>query len=163
MSQLSLATLLAIGDNVIIHKLRQLPIDTLLTLLRLPSATVAQVATVATADELVWLGEYLAPMSATEAAAVGEQVARGTVTVAALQAPPPVDADNVTADSERVTPDESAPKASVNPSQAWPTLIAMWLPWANNGVAVAAALLLLFLIAAGIVIAMRREMVDPPV
>jgi hypothetical protein len=38
MTTLSLAALLAIEDNAIIHKLRLLPIDLLLNLLQLPTA-----------------------------------------------------------------------------------------------------------------------------
>jgi hypothetical protein len=160
--------LLAIGDNAIIHKLRQLPIDTLLTLLRLPAATVAQVATVVSTEELVWLAEQLAPLSAEEAIALAQRVGDGTVTVAALQASPNgASVSGASGDDAQVeiTPngEPNVPPQEAAPVAGLPAALATWTPWADNGVVVAAGLLLLLLVAVGLVVAMRREMVDPPV
>jgi hypothetical protein len=37
------------------------------------------------------------------------------------------------------------------------------MPWAQNGVAVAAGVVVLLLVALGMALALRREMTDPPV
>lgn len=169
-SPLSLATLLAIGDNAIIHKLRVLPIDQLRKLLALPTPELAQIAAVATPDELQWLAGYLAELSEKETIAVAHALARGETTIALLQAPPAAPEGDAQTQGEagatlggmaRSEEPSAAQPASAENSPAvarW----AEWLPWANNGVAVAAGIVVLLLVAVGMVLALRRELTDPP-
>jgi hypothetical protein len=167
---LSLAALLAIGDNTLIHKLRVLPIDQLLALLQLPTADLTQVAATATPTELGWLAGYLASLPSEQALAVAHELASGKVTIATLQAPP------VAASSDRATSNDamlngapgdtgsSAEAGSpVKPAAGIPaSVVALWTPWANNGVAVAAGVVVLLLIAVGVFLALRREITGPP-
>jgi hypothetical protein len=169
MSTLSLAALLAISDNVIIHKLVLLPTDQLLVLLKVPTADLTQVASVATPDELGWLAGYLAKLPSGEANRVAHELASGKVTIATLQAPPVVEAtSDERADSKATannTPDKNVPSAETNPAMAeLPQIMAeLWRLWANNGVAVAAGVMVLLLLAVGIALAIQRESTDPPV
>jgi hypothetical protein len=171
MSTLSLAALLAIEDNALIHKLRLLPIDQLLILLQLPTADLTQVTTVATPDELGWLAGYLGILSSQEALSVAHELASGKLTIAALQTPAVVEAPsgngNNTASSHAPGAGQSsadASGASANPTAGMPAaMVALWTPLAHNGVAVAAGIVVLLLVALGMALALRREMTDPPV
>jgi hypothetical protein len=174
MTTLSLAALLAIDDNAIIHKLRLLPIEQLLILLRLPTAELKQIPATATPDELGWLAAYLATLPEKDALAVAHALASGETTIAGLQAPPVAvaDADGVdaalsgAANGQRST-EESSPAAK--PEAEMPeAAVTVWTllansGWAGNGVAVAAGVVVLLLIAVGVVMALRREITDPPV
>jgi hypothetical protein len=156
LTSLSLASLLAIEDNVIIHKVRALPVDQLLILLELPSEDLRQVATITTADELSWLAGYLAALPTEETAALAHALASGTTTIAALQAPPVVSAPVV--EGADVPSVDAEPRGEV-PNAA----VALWSAWTNNGVAVAAALVVLLLVIVGMALALRREIANPPV
>ena len=157
MSTLSLAALLAIEDNALIHKLRLLPIDQLLILLQLPTADLTQVTTVATPDELGWLAGYLGILSSQEALAVAHELASGKLTIAALQAPPIAEAPS--GDGTQATRSDApvagqsgadASGASANPTAGMPeAVVALWTPLAHNGVAVAAGIVVLLLVALG--------------
>ena len=58
---------------------------------------------------------------------------------------------------------ENLPIAPVQPLAGMPeAVIALWTPWAHNGVAIAAGVLVLLLVAVGVALAVRREIVDPP-
>jgi hypothetical protein len=179
MTTLSLAALLAIGDNSVIHKLRELPTDQLLILLQLPTEDLEQVAATATAEELGWLAVYLPSLSSQQAANVAHELASGQVTIAALQAPPIVVASSSQgssdsgSSSDASTSDASSDSASSGSSSGidaptWSRVVpkevvAVWTPWANNGVAVAATVVVLLLIIAGVALALRRQMTHPPV
>lgn len=173
MSALSLATLLAIGDNAIIHKLRLLPTDQLLTLLQLSSADLAQVAAVASSVELGWLADYLAMLPEQEANAIAHELATGNMTIATLQAPP------VAKSADSSAPSTDRPSSSVaagdgeasradsgsllEPVTGMPeAVMTWWAAWPLSGVAVAAGVVILLLIAVGAALALRREMTNPP-
>jgi hypothetical protein len=165
--ELSLATLLAIGDNAIIHKLQLVPTEHLLTLLQLPAPTLSQVAADATPEALSWLADYLAGLPAKEAIAVAHGLGTGEVTIATLQSPPVVAAsDNVRASdlpSGELPSAQAAqsPSASTAPATNPVEIVAAWwTPWVNNGIAVAAALVVLLLIAVGMAVTLRREFTD---
>lgn len=66
MTTLSLASLLAIDDNAIIHKLRVLPANQLLTLLQLPAADLKQIVSTATPEQLGWFAGHLATLPASK-------------------------------------------------------------------------------------------------
>ena len=168
--ELSLATLLAIGDNAIIHKLQSLPTEHLLTLLQLPATTLTRVAADATLEDLGWLAEYLAGLPAKEAVTVVHGLESGEMTIATLQSPPVVAAsDNTQAAG---TQSSASPSTGVaqspsnttapngNPAAVAASSGAWWAPWVNNGVAVAAALVVLLLIAVGMVATLRRDIID---
>ncbi len=54
--------------------------------------------------------------------------------------------------------------SSEHPATGMPeAVVALWMPWAQNGVAVAAGVVVLLLVALGMALALRREMTDPPV
>jgi hypothetical protein len=162
MSTLSLATLLAIEDNATIHKLRQLPTEQLLTLLQLSSADLAQIAAVATTDELGWLAGHLATLPTEAAVTTVQELLRGDVTIALLQAPPVVQAE--------VAPARAAPAAHAevreverDPVTEVPVAVTTWWSaWPLSSVAIAAGFVVLLLIAVGMALALRREIVDPP-
>ncbi|MCC6454587.1 MAG: hypothetical protein IT328_06570 [Caldilineaceae bacterium] len=167
LTTLSLASLLAIEDNAIIHKLAMLPIDQLLVLLQLPSVDLEQIAATASPDELGWFAGYVQTLTSQEAAQVAQELAKGRVTIAALQAPPVVAASSGDGDSapegnapgDKLSSDEARPAVGIVPE----AIIALWQPYADNGVAVAAGLVVVLLVVAGMVLALRREMTDPPV
>ena len=54
---------------------------------------------------------------------------------------------------------DAQPAARVLPE----AVVAQWMPWVDNGVAVAAGIVVLLLVAAGVLLALRREITDPPV
>jgi hypothetical protein len=169
---LSLAALLAIGDNVLIHKLRVLPIDQLLTLLQLSTADLTQVAATATSAELEWLAGYLATLSSEQALAVAHELAMGKVTIATLQAPPVAASGSNESASSSNGVLNGAPgnggssteaDSSASPVAGMPArVVALWTPLANNGVAVAAGIVVLLLVVVGVFLALRREMTNPP-
>ena len=173
MSALSLATLLAIEDNEIIHKLRLLPTDQLLTLLQLSSADLAQVAAVASSVELGWLADYLATLPEQEANAIAHELATGNVTIAMLQAPPIAES----VDSRAPSADRPSSSAAASDGEASRTdsgsllapvagmpeaVMTWWAAWPLSGVAVATGVVILLLIAVGAALALRREMTNPP-
>ncbi len=163
MTALSLATLLAIEDNAIIHKLRQLPTDTLLTLLQLSSADLAQIAAAATTAELGWLAGQLATLPPAAAATVVQELVRGEVTIVQLQAPPVVQAAPNPVPDNRVEGDEAGGEAGRDPVAKVPAAVATWWSvWSMSGVTVAAGIVLVLLIAVGVAMALRRELLDPP-
>ena len=165
MDELSLATLLAIEDNSIIHKLRLLPIEELLTLLQLPTAELAQIAATATPDELRWLAGYLSPLPAEQAAAITQGLASGEMTIAALQAPPAAASREAAASNADRTSGESEASAGSlgTPIAGIPkTVIDFTSPLAENGVVVAAGVVVLLLIVVGVVLAWRRDSTHPP-
>jgi hypothetical protein len=147
LDQLSLAALLAIGDNTLIHKLVLLAHADLSTLLHLPTADLQTLAATATVAELTWLAHYLAELPAADATAVSGQVARGEVTIAALQAPVLPTAPAPVGANVPVAQTEVPPPAVV------PALLAPW----DNGVVVAAGLMLVLVVVAGVLLARRRE------
>lgn len=170
MPQLSLAAFLSIDNNAIIHKLQVLPIEQLLILLQLPTADLTQIAATATPDELDWLAAYLATLPKEEATETGHALATGQVTIAMLQSPPQA-ADNDTQGGEVAGVQEeleSAEASATAPVAGVPEVVATW--WAllvnsglaDNGVAVAAMVVVFLLIAVGMVLALRRELTDPP-
>lgn len=166
MDELSLATLLAIEDNSIIHKLRVLPIEELLTLLQVPKADLAQVAATATPDELRWLATYLATLPAEQAKALAHSLANGELTIATLQSPPvAVGSDGeVSAGGSDLGESEASTGSFGTPMANIPKAVVEFAsPLANNGVAVAAGVVILLLIAVGVVMALRREITHPPV
>jgi hypothetical protein len=168
MTTLSLASLLAIEDNAIIHKLAVLSIDLLLALLQLPTVDLKQVAAMATVDELSWFAGYVATLPSQEAAEVAHELARGNLTIATLQAPPLVTAPSVEGAggvSAGAVLGDDQPSAEAPPAvRIVPeAVIALWQPYVNNGVAVAAGVVVLLLVAVGLALALRREMTDPPV
>lgn len=170
---LSLANLLAIGDNAIIHKLQVLSTDQLLILLQLPTEDLRQVTAIATPDELSWLAGYLTTLPATQATAVARELASGKKTIASLQMPPVAAPDESAADEGAAANplaasdgqmSADAPTEAARPVIGMPGVVAtLWEPVASNGVAVAAGIIVLFLIALGVALAMRREFTDPPV
>ncbi len=99
MSTLSLASLLTIEDNALIHKLRQLPTDQLLTLLQLPNEDLVQVTATATSIELGWLAGYLLTLSSDQVRTVAHELANGKLTIAALQAPAVAESSSASASS----------------------------------------------------------------
>lgn len=168
MTRLSLAALLAIDDNAIIHKLRVLPVEQLLVLLQLPTADLKQVVAITTPDELSWFADYLATLPSDEVASVTQELVNGGVTIAALQAPLEITVSEdgrAEGTSTSDLPDnalagaEERPLAGVLPE----AVVALWMPWINNGVAVAATIVVLLLVVVGVVLALRRELTDPPV
>jgi len=174
---LSLAALLAIEDNSIIHKLRLLPTNQLLTLLQLPTADLTQVATTAMPDQLGWLAGYLATLSSQQAKQVAGDLASGKQTIAALQAPPVVAAvsnqDSSGGSTESVVAGakaqgDSAASQGESTVESQPLagiavmLAALWATGANNGIIVAAVVLLLLCIAVGVALALQRQITDPP-
>jgi hypothetical protein len=176
MTTLSLAALLAIDNNSVIHKLRVLPSDQLTSLLQLPSADLKQVVAMTTPEELSWLAGYLAPLPSQDAATALHELASGRVTIAALQAPPASAAasgDAMQASSAESNASSTGSTSSSSDSSSAESgssggllpkeVVALWTPWANNGVAVAATLVVLLLIIAGVALALRREITHPPV
>jgi hypothetical protein len=187
MTGLSLAALLAIGDNAIIHKLRVLPTDQLLILLQLPTADLKPVATTATPDELGWLAGYLATLPSKQASVVADELASGKQTIAALQAPPTVatelaqstgDSSSSTSGASGTAQSDSAGSGSasnhnepglgtlmtqpLSPAGIVPFLATLWMMGANNGVVVAAAVLVVLCIAVGVALALQRQVTNPP-
>jgi hypothetical protein len=129
-----------------------------------------QAAANATADELGWLAHYLADLPAKDAVALAHELESGKATIATLQAPPVVAAVAGGSDSSNTTeqslPSTEAAQPSANPASSEATgpetVAAWWEPWANNGVAVAAGVVVLLLVAFGMVMALRRDLTDPP-
>ncbi len=153
LTPLSLAAIVAIGDNGQIHKLWRLEPTELVELLALPPADLPTIVAGASEQELRWLAGYLAELPATEVAAVGAALAQGTQTVAQLQAPP----------TATVTATIPATVAQIGP--AGPTAFASapgegaadrWR-WPDNGILPAALVLVLLLVGAGFGLALRRE------
>jgi hypothetical protein len=163
MTTLSLAALLAVDDNAIIHKLRVLPVDQLLTLLQLPIVDLTQIAAISTPDELGWLAGHLATIPSQEASTVAHEVASGKVTIAMLHAPTvAVAPSGEIARNSRSSQGEASTEAS--PVATMPdAVVAWWTPWINNGIAVATGVVVLLLIAVGVAVTLRREITDPPV
>lgn len=146
--ELSLAALLAIGDNALIHKLVTLTPADLHTLLQLPTADLRQMAATATVEELTWMAQHLAGLPAEDAVVIGSQVAQGDVTIAALQTPPtPVPAVG------------DVPAVDVATS-TWMDQMPGWLAPLNNGVVIAAGFMVILLILVGLVLAYRRDHAD---
>jgi hypothetical protein len=107
----------------------------------------------------------LAALPAQEAVTVAHELASGKVTIAALQAPPVVAApsedgslSNDNLSDEGTSSAEAQPAAGVLPQ----VITALWQPYANNGVAVAAGVVVLLLVVVGVALALRRELTDPP-
>ncbi len=148
LDELSLAALLAIGDNALIHKLVLLTQADLHTLLQLPTADLQKMAATATVEDLAWMAHHLAGLPTDEAAAVSGEVARGDVTIAALQAP--VVAAPVVPEA-RVFPVAvvAPPPASIAPTR--------FAPW-HSGLVIAAGFAVALLIVAAVVLARRREL-----
>ncbi len=167
LTSLSLAQLLAIEDNVIIHKLRMLPMDQLLTLLQLPAAELRHVATTATADELSWFADHLATLPNAEATILASAVASGTTTIALLQSPPVVELSTVKSPTVDGSGNATVDAPEAGEASEPGVVVAPRIPWLNNwldnGVAVAAVLVVLLLMAVGLAMALRRELTDPPV
>ena len=67
LDELSLAALLAIGDNALIHKLVLLTQADLHTLLQLPTADLQKMAATATVEDLAWMAHHLAGLPTDEA------------------------------------------------------------------------------------------------
>ena len=86
---LTLAALVAIGDNSVIHKLLTLDAADLTILLRLDTPDVQVIAAEATPKDLAWLAAYLADRSPEAAVQLGHDLAQGKQTVAALRLPLP--------------------------------------------------------------------------
>ena len=187
MSAVSLATLLAIEDNELIDKLWLLPTDQLLTLLQLSSADLAQVAAVASSVELGWLADYLATLPVKDANGVVRDLVHGKATIATLQAPPVAASDASGGDKSASASEGSASSGSssipssgaqsgatsgdsgsssgslLDPRDGVPeAVLTWWSTWPMSGVAVAAGVVVLLLVAVGMALALRREMADPP-
>ncbi len=143
--------LVAIEDNDIIHNLLTLEPAILEALTRLPAADVQAVAATLPSDDLAWLAYHLAGQSQQTAQGILTQLARGSVTVADLQAPPtpqPV-APQVGGITVEPTPQtETAPGPAADPVTAVS-------PDGPSGVFVAAAMLLLLLIGLGVYRSLR--------
>jgi hypothetical protein len=145
---LPLAALLTIGDNAAIHRLAQIPVDALLPLLQLPTQVVQQLAAAESVESLTWLGRHLATLPAEKAASVAAAVVGGATTVAQLQTPPVAAPVTVTAP---VT--VGAPVAVAAPDS--PTVD--WEQRLDNSLLIAAGLLVLLLLAAGLAAALRPD------
>src|SRR5690606_36695359 len=104
-----------------------------------------------------------------ETAQVAQALANGSLTLAALQAPPAEvvhagDNSGVAVLGDSVLGNEQ-PSAEAQPATGLlpEAVIALWMPWIENGVAVAAGIVVLLLVAVGAVLARRREITDPPI
>lgn len=144
--------LVAIEDNDIIHNLLALESANLAALTRLPVADVQAVVATLSADDVTWLAGYLAGQPGADAQTTLAQLTSGATTIAALQAPPkpvaiPVQAGELSV--EAVPAVEAAPGVGpvVGPS--------VWT--SPNGVLVAAAMLLLFLLGFGVFVSLRGD------
>jgi hypothetical protein len=145
------------------------------------------VATTATPDELGWLAGYLATLPSKQASVVADELASGKQTIAALQAPPTVATElaQSTGDSSSSTSGASGNAQSysagsgsasnhnepglgtlmtqpLSPAGIVPFLAVLWMMGANNGVVVAAAVLVVLCIAVGVALALQRQVTNPP-
>lgn len=155
LDQLSLAAIVAIDDNVQIHKLLNLTPDRRATLLTLPTTELQAILAQATGDDLAWLADYAAGLSAAEASGVYATVADGTTTVAELRQPVPVTSDVDAGDTPAAV--EVAAASSLWWTQAWRAVQEALF---GNGVVPAALLVVMALVVTGVVLASRRDPLD---
>ncbi|MCC6167161.1 MAG: hypothetical protein IT329_08050 [Caldilineaceae bacterium] len=144
--------LVAVEDNDIIHNLFMVEPAILDALTRAPAADFRAAAATLPADDLVWLAKYLAGQSQAEARATVAQLTQGTATIAALQMPPtpqpsaaPVEGPTVESVSQPGgAADVAAPAGRSSPGYP-------------DGVLVAAAMLLLFLLGWRVIMSLRGD------
>lgn len=149
---LPLAALLTIGDNAAIHRLAQIPVDALLPLLQLPTQVVQQLAAAESVESLTWLGRHLATLPAEKAASVAAAVVGGATTVAQLQTPPV--AAPVTVPVTVTAPVTVGAPVAVAAPDSPPV---DWEQRLDNSLLIAAGLLVLLLLAAGLAAALRPD------
>ena len=150
LSSLTLAALIAIGDNTVIHKLLTLDAAALAILLRLPTPDVQAIAAAAAPEELAWLAAHLAESSPEAAAQLGHELAQGEQTIAALRLPSPR--------PEAGTPWVRTPVAVAAPvTAATPVTLDSTPPRPLNGVVVASGMVLVLLIGLGVFLATRED------
>lgn len=153
LTSLSLAAIVAIGDNGQIHKLWALEPTGLMVLLALPPADLPTIVAGASESELVWLAGYLAELPADEIAAVSAALAQGTLSVVQLQV----------SSAATITATIPATVAQIGPASGTVVPIAPADPgasgrqWADNGILMAALLLVGLVIGVGFGLSLRRE------
>ncbi len=159
LDKLSLAAIVAIGDNEQIHKLLNLAPAQRETLLALPTTDLKAILAQATADELTWLAAYAATLPPDAAAALYADLAAGTTTVAQLRQPPVVAAEP----TEGATPASAGAAVTQTEwwAQAWTAIDKVFDEVVgDNGVLPAALLVVIALVAVGAVLSMRRDPLD---
>lgn len=156
LTPLSLAAIVAIGDNGQIHKLWALEPTKLAVLLGLPASDLAAIVTAATEEELAWLAGLPAP----EVAALSAALAAGTTSIAELRSPAAIVGDGPPARAPASTTalDPVATRPGIDATESW------W-HWLDNGIIIAAGMLVVLLVGVGVGLIIRREAelpADPP-
>ncbi|HXF64175.1 MAG TPA: hypothetical protein VNK95_21285 [Caldilineaceae bacterium] len=158
LSPAALSTLVATANNDIIHKLLAVTPNQLEVLARLSVADLQAIAAGASVEELAWLADYLAGQTPAEAQRIGAQLATGALTLAILQSPPTPAAGGMAlaAAGEAETAKAAGVAEPPLPDTGLPAAEGLW----NNGVLVAAALLVILLVGFGIIASLRRDSLE---
>jgi hypothetical protein len=156
-----LSALFAIENEAALGRLLTLEPGALRTLAALGPGAFQSLANTASAEELVWMADYLVEIEPAESLRIAGQLAAGEQTVETLRSAPEIAAPDTSvaaAGSNNGSPAvETAAQVDTKPGVVLPALATGRHPWYENSVLIGALLILAALLMVGIIRALREQ------